>query len=110
MPRTSDPALYRRLCEPHASIDALNAELEAFYKSVRELREKHKLPEVLVIVAANVMDDGVEYEVQSSAYNGDVRNAAYMIARAYGESIAEARAMIGKLASKAAITVDKKPC
>lgn len=46
----SDPAHYRKLCEPFASTEAAGEAVDAFFKEVRALRDKHKIPDVYVML------------------------------------------------------------
>ncbi len=55
--QTSDPALYRKMSEPHESQDAGNDAVMAFFKGVAELRKQHRIKDV-VMVATVAVDYG----------------------------------------------------
>ena len=96
---TKDEANYRRLNEPKASPDVANAEIAEFFREARELRQKYKLPDVLIVVAATVMypDGAGEGRVMTYAHFGDSREAETMAAYAYGAETAERRSIIARM-------------
>jgi hypothetical protein len=83
--KTDNPGLYRRLSEPFADADAANEAIQAFFVEVEALREKHRIPDVLVLVEANMMTDGVETRGGARLFRGDKAHALPMLARSYGE-------------------------
>ena len=85
MERTSNPGLYRRLCEPHDSVEAANADMRAFVEAISELREKHRIPEVVLICEVVAIRDGGEVIVQTGMEWGDMAHHEMMVARALGQ-------------------------
>lgn len=54
MPQTNDPELYRQLSAPFDTAEEANTALVAFFADVRAARIKHRMPDVLTVVAVNV--------------------------------------------------------
>ena len=80
-----DPALYRRMSEPHASAAEGNAAVDAFAEGVRALREKHRLRDVVVIAQVVYLDqDGQETIGHATQNIGDPLQTVGMLAVAYG--------------------------
>lgn len=94
----NDLGLYRALSQPFESYEAANEAIEAFMTAVRDLREKHRLQNVHVIVSGLAVGPaGEEGRWMTSAHNGDELLAEAMVAWAFGresvfrqERIAEA--------------------
>lgn len=92
-PGISDPALYRRMSLPFESDAAAAAAMEAFYTDLRALREHHRIPEVVVVFAANVTTaDGREVVRSECAQMGAGRRAEALLLRAlyrtrFGETL-----------------------
>jgi hypothetical protein len=53
----NDPALYRKLSEPKENLEAAKAAFDAFYKDLREIREKHGIPDLVISYAANYLNE-----------------------------------------------------
>lgn len=80
-----DPALYRRMSEPHSSGDDLQAALEAFYDEVEAARARHRIRDVVVITCGSALSpEGDEGDYSSSYFLGAATNRLPMIAQAYG--------------------------
>ena len=57
--RIEDPGLYRRLSEPFPSFNAANDAINAFNVDLRAIREKHKIPDIVFVIAVSAIgDDG----------------------------------------------------
>jgi len=65
-----NPERYKIASEPHESADAAEAALDAFFTALGELREKHHVPEVVIVAAAY---HGDRMPVAKSAAFGDSR-------------------------------------
>jgi hypothetical protein len=94
----SDPANYRRLSEPFPSMDALNDALVAFSDEVRELRNKHKIRDVIVIVAGSYLNkDGEEVDGLTYMMHGASDRQVAYLAEIFGRAQAEQDEIIGRL-------------
>lgn len=81
------PGRYRELSRPHESSAAFETALTAFFEDVRIAREKHRIPDVLVVVQANVLvGDGLEGRVGGSMYFGDSLMESSLAAWALGDA------------------------
>jgi hypothetical protein len=81
----NDPGLYRRLSEPFPTVEAGNEAIQGFFRELRELRAKWKLPDVYCVVMGNaVHPNGSEGKFIISAHNGSAAEAEAMIAWAMG--------------------------
>ena len=87
----NDPENYRKLLEPFATPEAANIALIAFYDEVRAARNKHRIPDVLVVASMNVAYDSGEGRAISRKYDGDISREESMAAYAYGAAGAERR-------------------
>lgn len=84
------PDNYRKLCEPFESLQATEKALEAFWEEFYELRNKHKIADVLIIYRVNCLDsDGVEGVVTGKFHCGNVELSEGMSAMAYGQAVVE---------------------
>lgn len=89
-----NPALYRELSEP-ISRQELEERLDGFFKEVKDLRIKHKLPDVHVIIRADVKLSGDLVEetriaaVMTSGHLGDPSLVEGMCAWAFGRASAD---------------------
>lgn len=80
----NDPANYRALSEPHES-SKIQESIDAFIEECRVSRNKHKLPDVQIIILANIKDEaGNEGPVMSRVHFGDPMKVQMMLARALG--------------------------
>lgn len=95
--RTENPSLFRKLSEPHESLDAADAEVAAFFQGVKALREKHKLVNVVVIVELNVTVEGDELVSGASAHWGSSMAVLPMLAKEFGAAKAEHEVAIMRL-------------
>ena len=67
---TNNPELYRKLVQPHASFEALESNIEAFFKAVSALREVYGLADVAVVVSSAAHADGGPQRFISAANYG----------------------------------------
>jgi hypothetical protein len=104
----NDPANYRKMCEPFADAETAQIALDDFYRELRELRNKHKIPDMLTVIKISAMRDGKEATAILTGYNGDVLREPELAAYAYGESQANYEAYIQNLATGHTITKPPK--
>ena len=107
MDATSNPGLYRRLCEPHESVEAANADMRAFVEAVSELREKHRIPDVVLICEVVAMRNGGEVLAQSGMEWGDMTHHEMMVARTLGQLQGDRQQRISDALRARAIMVPK---
>ena len=91
-------ALYRKLSEPHASREALVQALEAFWDGVKVLREQHGLPNVAIVIQANILHEEKEQGMSTYGHLGDRLLTERLLAWALGEERAVRDAALRKLA------------
>ena len=97
MNQTANPELYRKLSEPFGSKEEADTEIAAFFEAVSQLRQKHLMPDVIVMAQANVIHEGDETIMQATAGFGDPLRMVTMLAQALGREQAENDAYLGKL-------------
>jgi hypothetical protein len=97
MERIIDQKNYRRVSEPFVNAEQANAAIELFYKEVRELRNKHRIADVLVVCCVNVSYAEGEGQAMSRSHHGDPLKAEALAAYAYGAEQAERRRMMNLL-------------
>ncbi len=91
-----DPANYRKLMEPHASVEALSTAWSEFFKETRELRNKHGLTDVTLVCATNFIDAQKESTVIVCGHIGDPSKSDMMLAYALGRMRVERHAELDK--------------
>lgn len=99
MEHITDPENYRKMSEPFASADEANAALKEFMAGVRELRKKHRIADVLTVVAVNAKYESGEGRAITHGFNGNSQNAEGMAAYAYGQESADRREWMNRLMS-----------
>lgn len=99
MKTIQDPALYRKLSEPHADMKAAEAAISAFFDDLRVAREKHRIPEMTILALANYLRDGVEATALWSQHSGDSTKALPILAQAYGAAMEENQFLMESLAT-----------
>ena len=71
--RQIDPERYRRLAQPFENENEFNEALKGFFKELGVLREKYKIPDVLVAAIANVKNEKdpelIEQRMSSMQYD-----------------------------------------
>ena len=102
-----NPALYRRLSEPHESIEEANSEVRQFFAAVSALREKHRIADMVLTCAINAMRDGEETAAFVGAYFGDRIKHEAMLARELGRVQGERQQHIAELLRAGAIMESK---
>ncbi len=88
--------LYLELCYPKEFPDQANSDIREFFKELRELREKYRLPDVLCIVSCFVRYESEVGHVTTFNHNGNELETEPMLAYALGMVQAERRARINK--------------
>ena len=85
-----DTATYREMSEPFAGTEELNDALLAFYEDLREIRTKHRLADVLVVVQDAYLDnDGQEIPALSRSNIGSIHNCLPMATWLYAKEQAD---------------------
>jgi hypothetical protein len=93
-----DYAGYLELSVPFESVGLANEAVNAFFRDVRELRKKYKLPNIYTILAGlAVGDNGVVGEWITSQHHGDALKCESMTAWALGKEAETRRDDIAKL-------------
>ena len=93
-----DPSLYRKMCEPHESRDALNERFDAFYADLRRIREIHRMRDVLVVISGSALtDSGEEGEFITQANCGDPMKMEQLAAYALGSARRDREAMTAEI-------------
>lgn len=96
-----NPKLYRQLSEPFADSDAASKAAKDFADEMAELRIKHKMPDVVVIISVNYLNkDGDEGEIQCTLSLGDINNKLMMLAHALGEEKQRQRDLIALMTKR----------
>ena len=98
----SNPKLYRELSEPFASSEAVNEGLENFFADLGELRKKHKIRDLVVLVSLSYMSqDGTdELDTITQMEYGDAMKHEMMLAHTLGLVQAERQELIAKCLAK----------
>lgn len=104
----NDPANYRNMAEPFASLDEANESIKRFYESVRELRNKFGIRDVLVVIASCAMSKGREQEFMLSGMNGSELNEESMAAYAFGVAQSRRQSRIAEMLSQES-TIERLP-
>lgn len=92
----ANPALYRRMSEPFADKDEAHAATVAFFEELGELREKHRIRDVYVIMGFSWMDEDEELESILPMQYGDASKGPLLTAFAYGVECEEHAAKMGR--------------
>lgn len=94
----NDPANYRKMSEPFIGSDAAKTAVLEFSKELRELRQKHRIADVLCVCAVNIQyEDGEEGIQMVTQHHGLGALAEGMAAFALGELTKQGRESIAKL-------------
>lgn len=75
----NDPDNHKRLSKPRESVTVANADITAFTAAVTKLRQKHRIPEVVVICAVR-LEDGTKI-LEGSISLGDAATSRFLAAR-----------------------------
>jgi len=95
----NDPAHYREISTPFADVDKANQALDAFFADVKAARDKHQIPDVVVLAEVSHVLDGQEVRGSASASYGDSLKPLLMLAQAYGAEEARHADMLARLTS-----------
>lgn len=87
--------LYHELSRPYPDHGSAVAALDAFAEDLAELRKKHRIADVCVVMAVTAKDE----EVTSMVGLGDQLKALTLLARAYGAAQEKLRRLLARLAS-----------
>lgn len=94
----NDPDNYREMSKPFASPNEANGALTLFFDEVRELRKKHRIRDVHMLVSVRTTDaDGVEGDAMSASHLGDPAVGELMLAWGFGRAGAERRQTIRRI-------------
>ncbi len=92
-----DPARYRTLSEPFDSKETGQAAILAFFKDLGEIRVKHKIPDLYVVIRASVLTETKEEGIfTTSLHYGSELEAEGMLAWALGRVQCERQDRIAK--------------
>jgi len=78
-----DPERYARLSEPFDSISDADAATKAFFQELGVLREKYKIPDVLVSAIVTAYDKGVPEQRMMTMQYGNTALRPYIILSLY---------------------------
>lgn len=94
----SDPDTYEAMQQPFESADAANEAMRAMFKDLGELRKKHRMANVTMVVNMRVRyPDKKVGETISWVHYGDSLREESMLAFAYGQASADRRESLAKL-------------
>lgn len=97
--RIYDAGMYHKLSEPFESTELCQSALDAFFDELYELRVKHKLADVSVIVQTSIRDSGT---VMWSAHCGSDQEKETMAAWHFGQMQADRQDRVRKALEHAA--------
>lgn len=82
----NDPETYALMAKPFESKEKLDAAVEAFSAELRELRKKHKMTDVYVIIANSCAEGGEEDagEYTHVLHCGSSARSLMLVASAFG--------------------------
>lgn len=90
------PSTYAELSKPFDSLDALNDGYVAFQQELRELRAKHRIRDLTVIMEGSFLQDGEPAEARVCTHHGSSLRKLPALAYAYGEAKAEQEQMLAE--------------
>ena len=88
----NDPTLYRKMSEPFPDTETANDAVKDFCGALRELRGKHKIPDVLFTLRVNCIVKGEELVAIVPCFCGDANNEETMAAYSLAEAQANRQA------------------
>lgn len=109
-----NPALFRAMREPFETAELADAALKSFFEGLAELRKKHDLANVYVVVAdsCKLPDDptaeGGEGEFIATMMLGDEQLAESMAAYAFGHEQSQRQHRVAAIMAKATRKAIKK--
>lgn len=93
-----DPGNYRAMSVPFPDDKTATDAINAFFADVRELRKKHKITDVQIVVSGSVSGpDGQEFSFCVNGHHGNASRAVEMLAWAFGKEQSESDARIREL-------------
>lgn len=99
----SDPENYYKMSEPFESTDIANDAIGKFMEELSELRKKHNIRDVYVIIYDTAkLKEGDVGEFITTGNFGNQMNCLPMAAYAYGQEQSEHKERISKMISKKA--------
>lgn len=97
---THNPAHYRRMSEPFATVEASNEALAAFFADVQAARDKHQIAEVVVLCEVACMADDEEVRGAARSTHGDSARVLPMLAREFGAEQARHEELLAKIVAR----------
>lgn len=100
--RKPNPDRYARLSVPHATQEAAQDDIDAFAAVVGELRERHKLTDVVIVIQTPVLTDGPDSPARARFWMGHMgaeSEVPFMLARALGCAEQQRQEALARLAS-----------
>lgn len=94
---TSNPTLYHDLLRPFESKGELDKASRQFLEELGTLREKYRLPDVVVLAQAEAMVGGKPAEFYVSIHFGNGANKIPMLAQALGRARGDLDAHVARL-------------
>jgi len=90
--------LFRSMSEPHESLEAADQTIKAFLNELGELREKHKIANVLTVIADSAKTaDGDDTEFIMPHMYGDSLRMEALAAYAFGQAAVIRQESMGAL-------------
>ena len=94
----NEVANYAAMSTPYESPEAANEAIQRFYDELTDLRNKHKVPDLLIVMRGSVVyPDGKSGIFLHHIHLGNELNSEAMAAYAYGQTQAERREIMNKL-------------
>ena len=95
------PEVYRRMSEPFVNLVEANDALGAFQSELRELRIKHRIRDVAVVIAVNVESADGEGVAQITCHVGNPSEQEAMFAFGLGQARAERKDLMMRIEAAA---------
>lgn len=95
----NDPAHYREISTPFTDVEKANEALAAFFADVKAARDKHQIPDVVVLCEVSHVLEDEEVRGSASCNFGDSLKTLPMIAKAYGAEQARHEDMLALLSA-----------
>ena len=96
-----NPGLYRELSTPYASVDEANKNLKAFWDDLAEIRKKHRIADLQVVIRVSALsEDGEEGVSIIHGGYGDQTKWESMLAYAFGMESAYRQERTAELLAK----------
>lgn len=105
MTTIKNPALYRRMSEPHASQQDAAKAVSAFFDELQTLRERHRIRDLLCVAQVAFVDGETEMVRAGVISIGSSMEALHLAAHAYGTLRSDTEA---KLDAAVALTPRKR--